>query len=536
MSKVIGIISYFPDKQPDRDLRIGRFNALLKTLDKLFTGIPVMVVAQNWKDYEPKGNYLDIHKYDKLGILGARKTLRGLFLNSGYGNMITMDDDVIIKGESGKEFLKQIDDNPNGMGVFCWEHSQLNLLYISKSIYSQVDIPNINPENDEGFEDVVFTSTCRAMFPDKVFTFKDTGLTESSFRYTGNDKVPSTWAGGIHDWKKLRENTKKIRENIEKGLPFNVAVSQEHVKVNRDGIDLVVTYVDSSDPQWQRLYKKHAPEEVREDSNGKQRFRDNPNFRHFFRGIELYTPWINNVFLVVQSLSQVPSWLDVTKVRIVLHEDFIPKEFLPVFSSQAIEMFLHLIPGLNEKFLYANDDVYFIGPLRPENFFLNDKVKTSFKVTTLSNIEPLPLWQQSIINSGMLVNKKETEKIKKQGQYMTPMHSTRPYLKSKMEEAFNKHKEIILSSITKFREGNNFTIYLYDFYLKTLGLVMERDYMFYHYGSKTPLAFIGNCLVNPQTNKVMCLNDSSEELNPEREQYIKDKFNHKFPNKSKYER
>ena len=224
MSKVIGIISYFPGKQPDRDLRINRFNSLLSTLDWLFPGIPIMVVAQNWGDYKPPREMI-IHKFSKLGILNARKTLRKLFLDSTYENMITMDDDVIISGESGKEFLRQIDNKPNSMGVFCWEHSQLNLLYISKHIYSKVDLPNVDPEKDQGFEDVVFVHTCKQLFPDRVFTFTSTGLTETSFRYTGENKVPSTWAIGNHDWKALRANTKQIRENLEKNIPLNAALS-----------------------------------------------------------------------------------------------------------------------------------------------------------------------------------------------------------------------------------------------------------------------------------------------------------------------
>ena len=55
-----------------------------------------------------------------------------------------------------------------------------------------------------------------------------------------------------------------------------------------------------------------------------------------------------------------PAWLepDHPKLHIVNHRDFIPEEYLPTFSSHAIELNMHRIPDLAEHFLYFNDDVY----------------------------------------------------------------------------------------------------------------------------------------------------------------------------------
>jgi hypothetical protein len=75
----------------------------------------------------------------------------------------------------------------------------------------------------------------------------------------------------------------------------------------------------------------------------------------------------------------------------------------------------------------------------------------------------MPLWKAAIVNSGMLVNKGETEKLKKTGNYITPMHVTRPYFKSKIEEVHKLYGKEINASITKFREPHNLTVYIYDF-------------------------------------------------------------------------
>ena len=46
MTKCIGIISYFPDDNKVRQIRIGKLNELLKRCDELF-GLPILIVAQN---------------------------------------------------------------------------------------------------------------------------------------------------------------------------------------------------------------------------------------------------------------------------------------------------------------------------------------------------------------------------------------------------------------------------------------------------------------------------------------------------------
>lgn len=92
-------------------------------------------------------------------------------------------------------------------------------------------------------------------------------------------------------------------------------------------------------------------------------------FKYVFRGIDLYANWINNVFLIVQSESQVPKWINRKNVKIVCHDQFIPHEFLPTFNSCTIECFMHKIPGLGPLFIYSNDDMYMFNDIRPDDFF-----------------------------------------------------------------------------------------------------------------------------------------------------------------------
>lgn len=522
IKKVIGIISYLPDKEPDRELRIDRLNKLVFTLDSLFKDIPVIIISQNWKEYNiPSEKYL-VFKYDRLGILQARKTLREKFLESDYDYLIMLDDDAIIEGNSSKKYLEQIDNNPDGVISFHPNVGHLNLFAISKKIYSETPMVEIDPEKDEGFEDTIFTTLVRSKYPNKYREFKETGLKEISFKYTGEGKVPSTWANvRIRDWIKLRKDTQDIKDKI---------MNKELL------VDLVVPYVDGEDENWLKLYNKYAPESDDVQVTGKQRFRKSDNFKYFFRTAEKHLPWLNNIFLLVQQESQVPKWINRDKVKVVLHEEFIPHEYLPTFQSQSMEMFLDRIPELGERFIYANDDMYFVGDMKLEDFFVGDKVRTELSKKIIKQKDNIPLWQISIVNGGLLVNKEEAEQLFNNNQYISPVvHGFRPYIKSYMREVSELYEKEIRESITKFRAENNFNVYMYDVYTYKKGKILGRAYTNYYLHSSSSVGLLANIFVNTDKIKMVCINDTEEYWDEERDKKIGELFNKYYPQKSKYE-
>ena len=133
-------------------------------------------------------------------------------------------------------------------------------------------------------------------------------------------------------------------------------------------MDIVITYVDGNDPVWQADYEKYTSVPVMQ-----KRFRDWGTLKYLLRGIEVNMPFIDNVYLVVSHLSQVPQWVDQEKLRIVLHSDIIPEEYLPVFNSNPIELHLHNIEGLDEEYIYFNDDIFPVVPCKPDDFFRDGK-------------------------------------------------------------------------------------------------------------------------------------------------------------------
>ncbi len=76
---------------------------------------------------------------------------------------------------------------------------------------------------------------------------------------------------------------------------------------------------------------------------------------------------------VFRHCGQKPTWLDESnpKLRFVNHNEYIPADYLPMFQSNTIELNLHRIADLSERFVLFNDDMFLLRPVKPEYFFKN---------------------------------------------------------------------------------------------------------------------------------------------------------------------
>ncbi len=135
-------------------------------------------------------------------------------------------------------------------------------------------------------------------------------------------------------------------------------------------IDVVVAWVDSSDPKWQEEKARYLVESPTCDAS-EARYKDWGTFIYWFRGIEKFMPWVNKVFVITNGTY--PEWLNTAHPKIVMvdHKDYIPEDCLPTFCSRAIEVGMHRIKGLSEHFIYFNDDMFVTAPCQPSDFFRN---------------------------------------------------------------------------------------------------------------------------------------------------------------------
>ncbi|MCD4526707.1 stealth conserved region 3 domain-containing protein [Nocardioides sp. cx-173] len=139
-------------------------------------------------------------------------------------------------------------------------------------------------------------------------------------------------------------------------------------------VDVVYTWVDGSDPEWDAGRRRRLAESTDEAvqspaASGQARYLERGELRASMRSVHLFAPWVRRIHLV--TAGQVPAWLDTEHpmVRVVDHRELLPPEALPTFSSHAIETALHRIDGLAEHFLYLNDDMVLGRPTRPERWF-----------------------------------------------------------------------------------------------------------------------------------------------------------------------
>ena len=132
-------------------------------------------------------------------------------------------------------------------------------------------------------------------------------------------------------------------------------------------IDFVIAWVDGSDPDWQRR-KASVTGDALTDSRV-QRYRDWGLLPYWFRAVEQFAPWVRKIHFICDQ--EPPQWLntDHPKLQIVRHEDYLPEDYRPAFSSHPIELNLHRIEGLSERFVYFNDDMYLLRPASPGDFF-----------------------------------------------------------------------------------------------------------------------------------------------------------------------
>ncbi len=192
-------------------------------------------------------------------------------------------------------------------------------------------------------------------------------------------------------------------------------------------IDIVVTWVDGSDPEWVIEKNKYDLSKVRDSSNRDSRYRDWDLMRYFFRGIEKNCPWVNKVFFV--TWGHIPQWLNTCneKLCVIRHEDYIPKEYLPTFNSNVIELNFHRIKALSENFILFNDDFFVVDKISDSSFFRNDKPRDMLLAKTLVNYSPSSMVWHMVFNDMGVINKYfegGKSALKHLGKWINPVYGT----------------------------------------------------------------------------------------------------------------
>lgn len=235
---------------------------------------------------------------------------------------------------------------------------------------------------------------------------------------------------------------------------------QQVARSTGDAIDVVVAWVDGSDRKHRAKRERYladpggdaVPERAAHDA---RRFSDNDEIRFCLRSIRNYAPWIRTIWLVTDD--QVPTAIDrqraeLENIHLVDHREIFRgyEELLPTFNSLAIETMLWRIEGLADRFLYFNDDMMFVGPVQPTDFFSHEgKVKLRGR---WSNWTERPDKKNSFHGSNKLLGAEMLGYTP--DRFFSSGHVVYPLLRPAMEELFEEFQPAFLAN-AKYRFRNH---------------------------------------------------------------------------------
>lgn len=334
----------------------------------------------------------------------------------------------------------------------------------------------------------------------------------------------------------------------------------------KDIIDFIIYWVDGNDPTWREKKQQYLNTDENIDSS-QARYRDWDNLRYIFRGIEKYAPWVHKVFLVTDE--QVPKWINEEHPKLVCvnHSDYIPKEYLPTFSSIPIELNFHRIEGLSEQFVVFNDDFFITKELKPKDFFVDGlPVDLLAEYPVMCDGKNYVYSHELCCNANLLgkyYNRKEYKKRLKKKiinikygakywlynmiMYYLPFpsligfkqpHFARPYLKSSMVELWEKEYDTLDKTCKhRFRDALDVNIYVFRMWNLLKGNFVPANIdamgkMFIVHNSSIEAC---NAIENKKY-KIICINDNCEDSCFEKvKEEVNKSFEKVFPQKSMFE-
>lgn len=329
-----------------------------------------------------------------------------------------------------------------------------------------------------------------------------------------------------------------------------------------DKIDFVMIWVDGNDPEWQKEKNKYDSSNKTGDSSV-VRYRSWDNLQYWFRAVEKFAPWVNKIHFV--TWGHLPEWMNTEnpKLNIVNHKDYIPKEYLPTFNANTIELNLHRIKGLSDKFVYFNDDMFITDYVRPEDFFINGKPVDTYSLDCIYfgkksagffNGNDLELINTHFSKKQCL--KKDFSKwfspkngIKRV--IKTAMLNTWPwfpglyynhlpsnFLKETFETVWNEEGDVLNETcMDKFRTKSNCNQWLIKFWQLAQGVAVPRSANFgrcFHIKDRTFNEMLS--AIEKSRYKLICINDTVNTSNFElQKQQVIDSFEKLLPQKSGFE-
>lgn len=298
-----------------------------------------------------------------------------------------------------------------------------------------------------------------------------------------------------------------------------------HVLDVSEPIDVVYTWVDGGDPDWQRRKRLAQGLDLNarltDDALLSARFDSHDELRYSLRSIEMFANWVRHIWLVTDR--QVPGWLrrDHPRLTVVDHRDiFSDPSALPVFNSHAIESQLHHIDGLTDKYLYLNDDVFFGRPVQPELFFFGNGIMRFFPSPAV--IDQAPRQDDDLaVTSAAKRNRELIESTFSRTFTNKARHTAIPESRTvlyEMEDRFSEIFDTVMRS--RFRNPEDYSIpsSLAQYYAYATGRAVTAGIHYGYLNLAAPNADLRlKGWLRSRSHECFCLNDTGDGLGSARE-------------------
>ena len=309
-------------------------------------------------------------------------------------------------------------------------------------------------------------------------------------------------------------------------------------------IDVVITWVDGSDPILAKKRDKHLEDLSNVSSHPgvkSTRFASNDEIRYCILSIFKFAPFVRNVFIVTDE--QQPNIIEevrvyfperVDSIRIVDHKEIFRGyvQHLPTFNSNSIESMIWRIEGLSENFVYFNDDVILLRDINPEDWVQNNRpvLRGEWRM--------LPLKKLFNLNIRLLVNRiilRKKDYHPKQSFYLCQwkaavilgyrfryfFHCHTPHVLNRvsLEQFFKQNPDLLMNNIKyRFRSEKQFMFTSLANHIEIKNdnkqkAKLNLGYLHPYYSAKRIAKKINRCNNDPSVKSV-CV-QSYDMLNPE---------------------
>jgi len=108
------------------------------------------------------------------------------------------------------------------------------------------------------------------------------------------------------------------------------------------------------------------------------RERYNDEFPYLLRSVAMHAPWVRKIFIIINTGVDPPDKKVIpneikNRTFVIDRCTYMPNGTCPSRNSHAIKAYTYLVPGLSERYVIGDDDIFFGRPVEPSHFFENKK-------------------------------------------------------------------------------------------------------------------------------------------------------------------